>query len=247
MDVYTQAAEIVEMVKNGHGTAKSLCLRKEMQKKRQTYAVVCETLRHYELLEDVLDNAEFFKYYPNYDRNLTLVLTYDTVVGKGVKTKQNKVAVAIHECEQYLKTAYEKVRKHHNIIPRERDNLEDSGEGPSVSRNRHHRGDAYVPTGDAPNGGVGSALPKYARINTLLTSREEVLTILDKRLMKRAREEVSQLGNGTCDGEEKPDEVSEAAHQKWVEEHREYTFDADIPNLLRFPPGCNIQAHPLVK
>lgn len=50
MDVYRQASEIVSLVRQGHGTAKALSLRKDMQKKKQTYAVVCETLRHYELL-----------------------------------------------------------------------------------------------------------------------------------------------------------------------------------------------------
>ena len=45
MDVYRQAADVVQKVREGNGTCKALCLEKQMQKKRQTYAVACETLR----------------------------------------------------------------------------------------------------------------------------------------------------------------------------------------------------------
>lgn len=64
MDVYRQAAGIVEKVSRGNGTAKALCLQKQMQKKKQTYAVVCETLRNLDRIKQVLEDAEFFEYYP---------------------------------------------------------------------------------------------------------------------------------------------------------------------------------------
>ena len=131
MDVYRQAAEIVQLVRDGHGTAKALCLRKEMQKKKQTYAVVCETLRHYDLLADVLRNAEFFQYYPRTSRPLAMVLCFDAVIGKGIRTRNDSTAIAIQESQSYLQTAYQKVRKHHTIVPRS---------ARSLGRQQHCRG-----------------------------------------------------------------------------------------------------------
>ena len=209
MDVYRQAAEIVDKVKSGKGTAKNLCLQKEMQKKRQTYAVVCETLRHYELLEAVLEQAEYFKFYPTHDHSLAMVLCFDTVVGKGVRTKQDKVAVGIADSTKFLQSAYNKLKAHYTIAPRVDVRLPDDEESEYVC-------------------------PKYVRVNTLLTTAEEAIAILDKRLQKRVREEENQ-------GED------EAVDERKVVALREYTVDAHIPNLLRFPPGSNIHAHPLVR
>jgi putative methyltransferase len=209
MDVYRQAAEVVGKVRGGKGTAKNLCLQKEMQKKRQTYAVVCETLRHYEVLEAVLEQAEYFKFYPNHDPSLAMVLCYDTVVGSGVRTKQDKVAVAITESATYLQSAYSSLRPHYTIAPRVDTRLPDADE------------DIFV-------------CPKYVRINTLQNTMEEATKILDKRLQKRVREEEHQT---------EEEEVDQAK----VEALREYTVDAHIPNLIRFPPSSNIHAHPLVR
>lgn len=232
MDVYRQASEIVGLVLNGKGTAKALCLRKEMQKKRQTYAVVCESIRHYHLLLDVLDKAQYFQYYPKHDKNLAVVLAYDVVIGKGIKTKQNDVAVKIVESEKYLKNAYAQVRHLHEIAPatHHKDAAAfDEAEGKERS---NKKGGRSQPAQAEENNGY--ALPKYARVNTLLNTMEEAMTILDKRFVKQARE---QLGENASQ-----DDIDAV-----VDTLREFTVDADIPCLLKFPHATNIQAHPLVK
>lgn len=169
MDVYRQAAEIVDMVRNGSGTAKALCLRKETQKKKQTYAVVCETLRHYDLLTDVLESAEFFKYYPRANRSLAMVLSYDQVIGKGVNTNSDTTARAIRESSTYLRDAYWNVEKHHVIAPRATDNLESNEDGEQRLKR----------------------LPRYARVNTLKITQELLLERLAaaRESKKRLREE----------------------------------------------------------
>lgn len=168
MDVYRQAAEVIGIVRKGSGTAKALCLRKEMQKKRQTYAVVCETLRHYELLEDVLAVAEFFKYYPNANREFALCMAYDVVLGKGVNTKLDSTARAVQESASYLREAYWQVHKHHIIAPRQNDPLEETADSGDHS---------------------GLKLPRYARVNTLKVEVDVLIERLNRAAEKRSREE----------------------------------------------------------
>eukprot|EP00796_Vickermania_ingenoplastis_P008251 gene8251-5772_t len=216
MDVYRQAAEIVELVRKGTGTAKALCLRKEMQKKKQTYAVVCETLRHYELLQDVLEAAEFFKYYPRASRSLAMVMAYDQVVGKGVNTSNDTTARAIQESSAYLREAYWRVEKHHTIPPRVFDKLPDEDQEDNGNKAESSRSKMVI--------------PRYARINTLKISKEVLLERLEraKNANKRPRDE---------DGEQrKPRKVLP-----------KFSEDPVIPNLLVFPSGTDLHAHPAVR
>lgn len=175
MDVYRQAAEIVRIVRDGRGTAKALCLRKEMQKKKQTYAVVCETLRHYELLEDVLTQAEFFQYYPHAKKDVALCLAYDCVVGRGINTRSDSTALAIQKCESFLREAYERCRKHHSIAPRQRADEWDEGEG-----------------GVAP-----LKLPRYARVNTLKIATDDLVERLRRPKRPRAEDEGKEQRRGS--------------------------------------------------
>ncbi|CUG87770.1 Hypothetical protein, putative [Bodo saltans] len=172
MDVYRQASEIVRIVRDGRGTAKALCLRKEMQKKKQTYAVVCETLRHYELLEDVLNQSEFYQYYPHAKKDVAICLAYDCVIGRGINTNSDSTALAVQKCAPYLREAYERCRKHHTIAPRQRaDEWEE---------------------GTVPPPGVPMKLPRYARVNTLKIDTETLVERL--RRPKRARTEEENGG-----------------------------------------------------
>lgn len=215
MDVYRQAAEIVDLVRKGTGTAKALCLRKDMQKKRQTYAVVCETLRYYEVLQDVLEAAEFFKYYPRASRSLAMVMAYDQVIGKGVNTNNDSTARGIRESSAYLREAYWNVEKHHAIPPRVMDSLPDNegeeGQAASGSRVR---------------------IPRYARINTLKISKEVLLERLTRAKEKRSRSE----------SEEEP---STSRRPKKILPN--FVEDALIPDLLVFPSGTDLHAHPAVR
>jgi 25S rRNA (cytosine2278-C5)-methyltransferase len=169
MDVYRQASEIVRIVRDGRGTAKALCLRKEMQKKKQTYAVVCETLRHYELLEDVLNQSEFYDFYPHAKKDVAICLAYDCVIGRGINTNSDSTALAVQKCAPYLREAYERCRKHHDIAPRQRADEWEEG------------------TAGAPPAGAPLKLPRYARVNTLKIDTETLVERL--RRPKRARPE----------------------------------------------------------
>jgi putative methyltransferase len=178
MDVYKQAADVVRKIRAGKGTAKALCLAKEMQKKKQTYAVVCETLRRYNTINAVLDAVEFFQYYPSVERDLAIVLSYDICFGRGIKTKQHEAAVAVTESAELLREALPKVQAEQPDLDIE-------------MRNTHFGDDALV-----DEEGKTLRMPTYVRVNTL-----KGLTVEDAHasLRKRSRDDdafVNEEGQG---------------------------------------------------
>jgi putative methyltransferase len=220
------------MVRAREGTAKALCLRKEMEKKKQTYAVVCETLRHYELLEAVLLQSEFFQYYPQASRDLAMVLAYDEVLGKRVKTKTDATARAISQSGPYLREAYHRVKKHHVIVPRRKEDSDISQEGDQKK-----------------NSSGLVALPRYGRVNTLKISRDDLAEIL--RRVKRPREE----SDDAYAAQKRPEQVDNQKQQhrkrrpSTNQQHTPIVFEYDehIPDLLVFPPSTDLHNHPSVR
>ncbi|EPY22919.1 methyltransferase [Strigomonas culicis] len=234
MDVYRQAADVIKAVRAGEGTAKALCLRKEMQKKKQTYAVVCETLRHYELLEDLLKTAAFFEYYPQASRDLSLCMAYDAVIGKGVNTKNDTTARAVADSVKYLRDAYAQVRRRHHIVPRSSESMDtsafDEGEAGSTGKRARDGGDVDGEEEAMASGGVAAAslrLPRYARVNTLKIDAETLV----QRLRSAAAEKRKQQQTVAKAGRILPD----------------FTRDPVVPDLLVFPSGTDLHAHPAVR
>ncbi|CAG9577284.1 conserved hypothetical protein [Leishmania major strain Friedlin] len=248
MDVYRQAAEIVGIVREGNGTAKALCLRKDMQKKKQTYAVVCETLRHYELLEDVLEVAEFFKYYPQANHEFAMCMAYDVVLGKGVNTHNDSTARAVSHSASYLREAYWQVRKHHVIPPRSSEKLDDEVAADTEGGARGKRR-----SGDSVSSSPSLQLPRYARVNTLKISVEELVSRLRRsaEVRKRARDAKDNDGDAAASSHPQQQNGDKRATRRASSRpHRplpEFTQDPVVPHLLVFPPGTDLHAHPAVR
>ncbi|KNH09425.1 hypothetical protein XU18_0110 [Perkinsela sp. CCAP 1560/4] len=93
MDVYEQAGRIVHSCLTFKGSAKSLCLKKEIQKKKQTYAIVCSTLCHIKIIDAVIESLQILEQISehihqrnkNYFKSLIRVFAYECIFGKGLK------------------------------------------------------------------------------------------------------------------------------------------------------------------
>lgn len=243
MDVYRQASEIVRAVREGSGTAKALCLRKEMQKKKQTYAVVCETLRHYDLLQDILDQAEFFSYYPRANKGFAICMTYDVVLGKGLNTNRDLTAQAIQKSAPYLREAYWNVKKHHVIPPRVHDvSMEDGNDASNGHLGANLlNGDHCCTSGDDNKAAFPTQMPRYARVNTLKIDVDSLVERLRRVTMKRGRSD-DEKGNENNNQQKK---YTKAA--KGFRSLPPFTLDSVVPSLLVFPPGTDLHAHPAVR
>lgn len=243
MDVYRQAAAFIRKVREGKGTAKSLCLSKTVQKKKQTYAVVCETLKNEPLLKAVLDESKFFTDYPNLvnKMDLILVLTYDTVLGLGVKTRQSREAQAIHAKTIQLKGALTQVNKSNRgnslyVDPAILGRL-DVDHSTTINRERNES--------NLPN-----LIPRYARINTLLVNN-----------VPKLRRKLQMTYTNAKNAYEENNTHDQTALQRNNNGGKRLRFDNDdkddvnllppldehIPDLLVFPPRTPLYKHALVR
>ena len=85
MDVYMQAARAMQGSLDGKGKLKHLCLQKEVQKKRATYAVAAEASKHTKLLDEVLRMSGFYDANKSFWPCLARAMVYDTLFGSGLK------------------------------------------------------------------------------------------------------------------------------------------------------------------
>lgn len=196
MDVYRQAAAIVEQVGKGQGTAKSLCLQKQVQKKKQTYAVVCETTRNLERIKKVLADAQFFEYYPHLAKMdgmeqgsldqhqhqkqqakvrfdpkfLIYCMTYDHLYGKGINTRQHPAVKALMESKDALFKIDAQLPK---IVPRSLgEKIADEEAFAAEEAAQQNENNTSNNNNNNSNNvnpfGIAYSFPRYARINRLM-------------------------------------------------------------------------------
>eukprot|EP01063_Lacrimia_lanifica_P009641 TRINITY_DN1657_c0_g2_i1.p2 TRINITY_DN1657_c0_g2~~TRINITY_DN1657_c0_g2_i1.p2 ORF type:complete len:631 (+),score=329.93 TRINITY_DN1657_c0_g2_i1:58-1950(+) len=92
MDVYQQAARAMQASEEGKGQLKQLCLQKEVQKKRATYAVAAEAAKHVKVVDGLLKESGFYEANPTFWPNLARVMVYDALFGTGLKGEVRKGA-----------------------------------------------------------------------------------------------------------------------------------------------------------
>eukprot|EP01064_Diplonema_japonicum_P017812 TRINITY_DN2616_c0_g1_i1.p1 TRINITY_DN2616_c0_g1~~TRINITY_DN2616_c0_g1_i1.p1 ORF type:complete len:548 (+),score=186.54 TRINITY_DN2616_c0_g1_i1:205-1848(+) len=85
MDIYMQAARAIQGSLDGKGQLKRLCLQKDVQKKRATYAVAAETSKHMPILDEILKVSGFYGDNATFWPCLARVMVYDTLFGSGLK------------------------------------------------------------------------------------------------------------------------------------------------------------------
>eukprot|EP00760_Papus_ankaliazontas_P035766 PhM_4_TR8012/c0_g1_i1/m.45134/K15264/NSUN5, WBSCR20, RCM1; 25S rRNA (cytosine2278-C5)-methyltransferase len=209
MDVYCQAAVILSKVLAGHGSATNLCLQKDVEKKKQTFAVVCEAGKNAEFLDAVIDQAELEKYsQETHDmsglavpcRDLLRVMLYDFLIGKGMPTSKGLASVL----KQHATYIYQVADEVHKTIPTYAKGEKNEYDIVQEQEGKHGGGGATSGENELYGGDV------CARINYL---KEDWATLLEE--------------GGALHGKVVRDEL--------------------LPDLVWFPPGSKLHAHPLVK
>ena len=255
MDVYRQAAHIVEKVHQGTGTAKALCLQKQTQKKRQTFAVVCETVRHLERIQRLLDDTHFFRQFPelgktSHEKYIVYSMCYDAVYGRGVNTRQHPAAISLMQTLAALRAADARLPKLEKRSFAERETLDSGDEADAAEGDASDRKPATTAT--------ALDFPRYARINTLMLEPgadiNAVLAKLQAQTFRRSgvasrRERGGDdtsfnNDNGGFGGDtDMPDKF--VVPSGFGDEKPKW--DAHIPGLVLFPSGTDLHAHPMVR
>lgn len=202
---YHSAGKLVERVLTEHKGLKTVAFSGKSSTNKATYAQACETLRHKSLLDAILSHDEnklrkAVQFDDTRSKGLLYVLLFELLFGKyksirgGGKLKRNVV-------------------KHEKELERVRDVV--------VKERAASTGGSSVAGGSAVN--RAPTFPRYARINTLKTTPQEVVDTLRK-----------DLGGGS---------------DKDAKDELEIYVDKHVPDLLVLSPAITsrLYGHELVK
>ncbi|EDO45380.1 predicted protein [Nematostella vectensis] len=195
--LYGSAAKVLEKVLHKKGTVKSLVIESEFANKKKLYALVCETLKYRQVIEDIFEQTKFLKCEKQLKHSFALVLVYELLFGHGLKCG-GKFKQSIARNKSSLQSALAKVKIK-----------------AKVSRNKD-----LLPKSVQTAG----TIPRYARINTLLTTADKVI--------KHFQEESYHL-------------VPSTDKRLYVEGSKIFAQDPHIPEVLVFPPSTDLHDHTL--
>ena len=148
MDVYMQAARAMQGSLDSKGQLKQLCLQKDVQKKRATYAVAAEASKHMVVIDSILKGSAFYEANPSYWPCLARVMAYDALFGSGLKgDTRTGAAYAVKKHMPKLKKSLGDVMKKHKV----------------------HEPAKLLQQSAPPR------IPIYLRINTLVATVDEVV------------------------------------------------------------------------
>ena len=185
--------------------------------KRVVYALVCETMKHKFILDELLQKTPLLQNKTTDMRPPMLqVMLFDFLFGKGIHGG-GKVKRVLKECEVDVRRSLETLYKEHDVDTVEglsQKLMAQQGIAPDVQRlflanNKRKTAEERAADGGAED--ANEPMPRYARVNTLQISMES--------------SEVQELR----------------------EAYPDVRDDAHVPHLLVFPPRTELHAHPLVQ
>eukprot|EP00937_MAST-01D_sp_MAST-1D-sp2_P002966 g2966.t1 len=214
--LYRSAASILAKLLQRKAGIKTLTYSSSItdKHKRPAYALVCETLRFKPVLERLIENAGFARTVSNMNKPMVLVMLYEYLFGHGIKGG-GAVKRAIKENDGRLREALQALRKAAGL----------ADDAPHDELLPAHARRAAARQRDA-------SVPRFARVNTVRTTTEDVL-----HQLKAERE-----GGGTNGGGSKGSKDGKGCATAVPEP----TVDHLIHDLLVFPPGTELHEHPLV-
>ncbi|CAJ1085562.1 probable 28S rRNA (cytosine-C(5))-methyltransferase [Xyrichtys novacula] len=154
MALYMKAAEILEKAESKQGALKTLVYDSKFSNIKQLFALVCETHKFSSILEEIIESTKLLKQ-TKLRMHLAKVLTYDLLMGRGVKCGGNwKTVMMKHRSRLQAALARKKVKQR---VSKNEDLLPSSALRPA-----------------------GELLPRYVRVNTLKTTVEDTVDYLKR-------------------------------------------------------------------
>ncbi|KAJ3260632.1 putative 28S rRNA (cytosine-C(5))-methyltransferase [Boothiomyces macroporosus] len=80
---YDVAAKIIQKLSGQKGTIKSLVMAEKTTDKKLLYAIICETLKYRQVIEEIMEKSGILKQEKKMGKYLLTVLIYDLLFGKG--------------------------------------------------------------------------------------------------------------------------------------------------------------------
>ena len=188
------AANVIKQAKLKKGSVKNLCYSSKFKRKRVLFALVAQTLKYRKVLGKIFLLCGEIFDNLDVDDDLKLVLLYETLFGKSCPTES--------QCE------YGKVFRENKQM------LLDALE--KVTINHPELIDEHKT--------INQGIPRYVRVNTLKTSKENTVEYFQERKFIFMHHAES-------------DAISK----------NEFTIDKDIPDLMIFSPNTDFHATELYK
>nr|XP_002131278.1 probable 28S rRNA (cytosine-C(5))-methyltransferase [Ciona intestinalis] len=193
MALYKSAEDVLNQVEAYKSSVKKAVFSTKFRNPKQLCALVMETLKYKAVLEDVLQQTKLIQNTKGISRNIALPLLYDFLIGKGIRCG-GKFKKLIKTRKSAINAAFARIKLKKKVSKTE-DLVEKSN----------------------------FTLPKYLRVNTLLTTTTKVMETLNKDGFTRVDCSVNEI----------------------VE--KQFSSDPDIPNLLVFHFSTDFHDHGLYK
>ena len=150
MFLYKSGEIILKQVLHQKGSIKNLVFASKYKNPKQLYALVCETLKYLDVLEEILKQTKILNGSKGLSKELIILTLYDFLFGKGVQCS-GKLKKLIMSRKTLLHSTLARIKVKHKVIKNE----------------------------DLANYKSFTVLPKYLRVNTLKKSLQEVQKSLE--------------------------------------------------------------------
>ncbi|KAF9048596.1 S-adenosyl-L-methionine-dependent methyltransferase [Panaeolus papilionaceus] len=184
MNFYFEAAKTLDLLDAKKGSIKGIIAKVPEKDRKRTAALVIETLKFKPVLLEVIQTIKLMKEERKLKSlNLALVLVHDLILARGIQAGDGPIKQAILRHKTRLNGEFQKLK-----IKR----------GASSNQDLANTGDERA-----------ASIPRYVRVNTNLSSQEEVVSDLTSRGFTLSDPWASKQG---------------------------FSIDSHVPNLLCFSP-----------